>query len=152
MFSIKWDDSLSVGVAPFDDHHKHLVELLNKTYNACKCNDKENELAAIVNELIDYTRYHLTAEEEFMEKNSYPEFRLHKIEHDSFSEKLDVIQREIHEAQKNPSIALIDLAILLGNWLSNHILKVDKRFGAYLTASETSQAEHQKAGNPFDSP
>ena len=133
MFCIQWDDSLSVGVHQFDEHHRHLVELLNKTYNACTGDNKADELESIVSELIEYTHDHIAAEEYLMERYAYPEASLHKLEHRMFMEQLGNIDRKLHETETNPSITLLDLAMLLGHWLSSHIMKIDKRLGTYLT-------------------
>ena len=140
MFCIEWDESLSVGVPQVDDHHKYLVALLNKTYNACTCADMEEELKTILNELVDYSQYHFTVEERLMETHDYPELGLHKLEHGMFSERIIGIRRELCEVKRNPSITLIDVAMFLGNWLSGHIMKTDKRFGIYLVEACSPQA------------
>ena len=140
MICIEWDDSLSVGVQQFDDHHKYLVGILNKTYNACICENMRDELKNILNELVDYSQYHFAAEERLMEEHEYPELGLHKLEHDMFYEKIRSIRQDFNEIKRNPSITLIDVAMLLGNWLSSHIMKIDKRFGMHLRALGISQA------------
>jgi hemerythrin-like metal-binding protein len=140
MFYIDWDDSLSVGVQQFDDHHKYLVCLLNKTYNACTCDNMEEVLTSILAELVEYSKYHFAAEENLMMSHDYSEFEFHKIEHRAFCEKIMQINQDFHEIKRNPSITLIDVAMLLGNWLSQHILKADKRFGMCIAASKTFRA------------
>ena len=141
MFCVEWDDSLSVGVAQIDDQHKHLVGLLNKTYNACIRTDMEDELKYILNELVDYSRNHLASEEHVMERYDYPEVGLQKIEHGMFSEKIMHIHQELYETERNPAITLIEVARLLGNWLTNHIMKIDRRFGKYVAALEQAHDE-----------
>jgi len=141
MFRIQWDDSLSVGVHQFDEHHRHLVELLNKTYNACTSTNKVDELESIVNQLIEFTHDHIASEEDLMERYAYPEASLHKLEHRMFMEQVGNIHKELQEAETNPSITVLDLAMLLGHWLSNHIMKTDKRLGTYLVTRGIAQAE-----------
>lgn len=139
MFYIEWDDSLSVGVQQFDEHHKYLVCLLNKTYNACTCDNMEEVLKSILVELVEYSKFHFAAEESLMMSHGYSELEFHKIEHRGFCEKIMHINQDFHEIKRNPSITLIDVAMLLGNWLSQHILKADKRFGMYIASSKTSR-------------
>jgi hemerythrin len=143
MFSIKWDDNLSVGVQLFDDQHKYLVGLLNKTYNACMCTGIEGELKSILNELSYYSRDHFAAEERLMEDHGYPELGLHKIEHGIFTERIKSIHQDLYETRRNPAITPIDVVRFLGNWLTDHIMKIDKRFGMYVAALEPPHDEVQ---------
>lgn len=56
---IKWESSFELGIAEFDKHHKHLVELMNAIHDEIAQNKGEIEVSRVLGELIDYAGYHL---------------------------------------------------------------------------------------------
>jgi hemerythrin len=58
-----WNDSYLLGVKEFDEHHQHLVDLLNMSFDAFENNTHPTKLEPIIEELIDYATYHFAAEE-----------------------------------------------------------------------------------------
>ncbi len=132
MFSFEWDDNFSVGVRQFDAHHKHLIELINKTSAACLEHGERDGFEAIVEELIDYVTYHFAAEEHLMEEHAYPGYREHVKEHELFTRKILDFQRALAKGANEYTIDLVDLTTFLVNWLTHHIMEVDLKYGAFL--------------------
>lgn len=126
---IEWNDNCSVGVKQFDEHHKHLFDLLKKVYLTCDHKDQTADSEAIINELVDYAAYHFAAEERLMDATGYYDTTEHKLEHQRFVERVAGFQRNLDE---NKQIYLIDLIGFLGNWLIHHIMEVDKKMGLSL--------------------
>lgn len=128
---IDWDKSFELGIEQFDDHHKHLVGLINKIYDDYTMEAPSETVGTIFDELIDYATYHFAAEENWMEAQGYPKFHEHLEEHDRFSRIVVEMQKEYAQGKLNISI---DMLVFLKNWLTDHILKTDADYGHYIAS------------------
>ena len=115
------------GINFIDEEHKKLFEIANQAYELLTNEfipDKYDYILEVINELKNYARYHFDHEEAYMESTKYRKLLSHKIEHDSFIEKINEYDEEIiDEKQKE---ILLDLLDFLTDWLVDHILKQDK--------------------------
>jgi hemerythrin len=125
----EWDDSYSVGNREIDGHHQHLFELLNRMYDDFTGGVSPRELQPILDELIDYATYHFSAEEARMTSAAYPEFEVHKKEHDRFIKRVVEMQLDLPNRE---SRLYLEALTFLRNWLAEHILKPDMRYRRYL--------------------
>jgi hemerythrin len=127
---ITWDESYSVKINTFDNHHKKLFELVNEFFDAMKAKKdkeiKEKTLAA----LADYTVYHFAAEEKVMIEHSYPNYAAHKAAHTNLLETVTDLNERIKSGAPVMSAEVISF---LANWLKSHIKEVDKAYSQYLT-------------------
>lgn len=126
---VKWDDSLNLGVEPFDDHHKHLVCLLNKTYDLFIAGEKSSSLEEVIDELIDYATYHFSSEELWMVKLNYPKQEEHKKQHEEFSSRVVDFQRDL--TQKG-NISILEVLSFLQRWLVEHIKHSDGEYSRFI--------------------
>lgn len=127
--SLVWDESISVKVDLFDNHHKKLIDLINKLYQAMENGDGNAYLMPLLEELIKYTEYHFSAEEEAFEKYSYPEIEVHRKQHQSFV----ATAKELYEGLKGGSAILTDDVLdFLQEWVVTHIMKVDFQYSEFL--------------------
>lgn len=124
-----WDDRFSVKVDSIDTEHKRLLALINDTHEAIVTGKKQNALADIFNGLIDYTREHFSHEEELHARYEYPDRLKHKIEHTELTQK---VVDQYREFVKGKNINLMDVLAFLVDWLQDHILRSDMKFGAFL--------------------
>ena len=84
---IQWDESISLGVPQLDNDHKRLIQILN-FIEAHQYDDVEAEAISIVIEQIrEFASSHFRHEEEYMLKINYPEYRIHKEEHNNSGKK-----------------------------------------------------------------
>ena len=72
---------MSVGNQSIDDQHRYLICLINTSEMAIKTGDYKDTLRLIIEQLVEYTRYHFETEERIQEKIQYPDFEKHKREH-----------------------------------------------------------------------
>jgi hemerythrin-like metal-binding protein len=125
---IKWSDSYSVGIAEIDNQHIHLIELINQFYNAFLEGRAATFIDTVYNEMINYTDYHFTTEENYLKKHNYPEIKEHTALHQSFIEKINVMLEEY----KSGSLTIsYDLMNFLRDWLLNHIKGTDMLYAQY---------------------
>jgi len=127
---IQWSDSLSVGIESIDEQHKELISIIQRIGDIVKTQSFDlTSISEIVAELDDYVRVHFSHEEELMQESDYPEKETHIKQHDALRDKLDTINVfDVDDYRK----FINETLMFLIDWLSGHILKVDKRLGAYL--------------------
>lgn len=131
MSLVEWNGSLLIGIDEFDKHHKHLVGLLNTSFDSFVRTDRDQEVGKVLAELLDYATYHFNAEEAAMRESGYPEMDRHLQEHERFIRRV----LEIHDdACRDRSVAM-ELLQFLNNWLKNHILNTDSAFAAFLKSA-----------------
>lgn len=123
-----WRDSFLLGIQEFDEHHKHLIELLNKTYDEYSHDPAAGAIESIIIELADYATYHFEAEERWMNEKSYPNLSMHKEEHARFSERIAAFHKESLSGQATSSA----LFFFLAEWLTTHILETDADYAHIL--------------------
>ncbi|QWV93291.1 bacteriohemerythrin [Geomonas oryzisoli] len=130
---VTWDGSLAVGHDMIDEHHEHLVELLNKTYDEFCDGKSRKSLETVLDELIDYATYHFAQEELLMDKVAFPASEEHLTEHAFFIRRIGEIQKEFLAGTSAISLEIITF---LKDWLVRHISQKDYELGAYASAHE----------------
>jgi len=124
-----WNNSFYLGVKQFDDHHQHLVSLLNRAYDDFTAGAASASVDSILEELVDYATYHFTAEELWMQEQAYPGFAEHCIQHVQFIDKL---AQMLHDQRSERKVLLLEVMTFLNDWLTHHILKIDSDYGLYI--------------------
>ncbi len=128
MALMTWNESLSVNVKEFDEQHKKLVGMLNDLHDAMKQGKGSDVTGQVLSGLIQYVASHFAAEEKLMQANAYPEYLKHKKEHDALTKQAVDLQKQFQEAKP---VLTVELMKFLKDWLSNHILGTDKKYGPY---------------------
>ncbi|MBP7654369.1 bacteriohemerythrin, partial [Candidatus Dependentiae bacterium] len=126
---MQWNSGLSVNIKEIDAQHKRLVDMVNKLHGSMKSGAAVNVLKDILNDLIQYTATHFATEEKFMNQYQYPEFKGHKEIHDKLVEQALEVKKSFDSGK---GVVTIDLMNFLKDWLVNHIMKTDKKLGAFL--------------------
>lgn len=121
-------DKYRTGITLIDEEHKRLFEIIRETNDLIKAellHDKYDAIVQILRELKDYTIMHFEDEERYMEKIHYEGLELQRMAHTAFVDRLNEINLDdVDRAQKE---YLDELLEFLLNWLTNHILKMDKQ-------------------------
>ena len=125
------DNTLLVGVAPIDNDHQKLVNLVNQLHVALEKRHNTGEIMLALERLVDYTAWHFRHEERLMQSNNYPNMADHKVEHQALISQVHKIQNKF-KADDAPAPA--EMNALIKNWLTNHIHRVDSTFAAFLKA------------------
>lgn len=120
------------GVAFIDEEHEKLFDIIreaNATVHADYLHDKYDKIIEIIGRLKEYTEIHFHDEEVYMEEIGYPGLAAQKEAHTAFIDKLnDINLDELDDNQQGYLEHLIDFLL---NWLSVHILQMDKKIGEY---------------------
>jgi len=128
---LQWTPELSVGVAEIDRQHQELYKQANALLDAMSKGKGKAEVQFVVQFLGDYVKKHFEAEEILMRKYHYTGIASHKIQHAGFIRLYEEARRQIDFEGATPTLTL-QLQRQLGDWLVNHIGKVDQTLGAFL--------------------
>jgi hemerythrin len=138
MAFFEWNDSYSVNIKEIDQQHRTLVELINQLYELTKRDNSRNtiasavdeldNMAAVLDELADYTSNHFSTEEHYMLEYGYPEYARHKLAHRKFADR---IQAFIQDFNDGKAIFSVEILEYLKDWWKQHILTVDREYGPF---------------------
>ncbi|KJU85658.1 hemerythrin-like metal-binding protein [Candidatus Magnetobacterium bavaricum] len=128
---IVWNDNIGLGIKEIDDQHKVLIDIINNLFDAMSAKRANEILGGIFKELIDYTRYHFSAEEGLMESYKYPEIAQHKSEHEKLTTQVLDLQEQFLQGKVMVDAKLMNF---LRDWLIDHIHTSDKKIWRFLNA------------------
>lgn len=135
MAFLDWDPRFSVRIAEIDQQHKKLIALINRLHESMQqAGDRDTletaiqELSAqatVINEMLEYSSYHFSTEEKYMRQYVYPDYEKHKKEHEYFVDKVRALKKDFDGGRAILSSQIMEF---LKEWLSGHILGVDKKY------------------------
>ncbi len=131
MTIIKWRDAYNTGVEQFDMEHHKIVELIDIMYVAIRDQSSKQVVVEACENVLSYTDYHFTNEEQAMKAANYPELDEHIAEHLRLKEEALELQKTISNSFPEGTANFYHF---LRNWLVDHIQHCDKKYGQYLDA------------------
>jgi hemerythrin len=129
---VEWDKKYSVGIPLIDDQHKELIENTNRLYQGCLAKTETERMTFFmeaVKSVVDYVKYHFSAEEKMLENVKSPELQTQKKQHEMFVKRLLDDVREFQEGQK---FALNNFVRFLRDWILSHIAMEDTKYARYI--------------------
>lgn len=132
----QWKPEYSVGVNSMDNDHKKLFAIIDKLHDAAKAGSGEEAIAKIVNELIDYTRYHFNAEEDILRRINYPGLASQEQAHRAFVAKLEEYKAEVDKGQG--IFVITKVSNTARDWLAQHIIDIDKQYEGHMKGAGVS--------------
>ena len=126
---IEWKNAFSVGVLEVDDEHKQLLAIINHLHDAMRAGSDTAELSRVMDELVNYTRFHFAFEEQLMERVGYPDMQEHGRRHQAMMARVAQFQADAANARALFSMKLMEF---LKYWLSKHILETDMSYGDFI--------------------
>lgn len=131
MESKQWLAEYTVGVQQIDEQHQQLFALQNELIETIERNLADNEVVGeALDRLVTYTEKHFQFEEAVLEKYNYPDkdFDQHKQQHRDF---LLQVMKWMNEYLDGDETLLPRIVGHISNWLTDHVLKEDKRYYDY---------------------
>lgn len=124
-----WREDYSVKNQEMDGHHKALFEKARNLVEVIDENEEHAVIEKVLNFLIQYAEFHFKAEEVLMKQHNFPDYENHCKQHNSFLKKI----HELKEQFKSRDIEMdMDFIDFLKNWVINHILTEDRKYGQFL--------------------
>jgi len=129
MAIMSWSDSYSVGISSIDMQHKKLIGMINELHDAMAQGKGRDVMAGLVRNMASYALIHFSAEEKLMQDKGYPELSAHKAQHDAFKQKVSDFEAKVSGNKLGVTLEVMNF---LKDWLSNHIMTIDKKYGPFL--------------------
>lgn len=129
MAIMNWNDSYSVNITSIDIQHKKLIDMINALHDAMAQGKGRDVMAPMVRDMATYAVTHFANEEKLMQEKGYPDFAAHKAQHDAFKQKVGDFQAKVADNKLGVTLEVMNF---LKDWLSNHILSVDKKYAPFL--------------------
>jgi len=129
MSLFEWNDSNSVGYAEIDNQHKRWFQLAHELHSAVVTRKGKEALGQTLGNLVAYTKGHFANEERLMLTHGYPDYSVHRDQHEALASKLAQLQQDFGTGR---ATVAMDFLQFLKVWLLHHINVVDSRVGAFL--------------------
>ena len=129
MALITWSSVLSTGIAEQDTQHKKLIDLINQLNDAMQAGKGTDVMGKVLAELVNYTVYHFGYEEKLMAQHKYEDTPAHKAEHAKFVQTAGDFKKKFDAGS---AVVSVEIMNFLRDWLTNHIMKTDKKLAQEL--------------------
>ncbi len=138
---MKWNESLAVGFDRIDTEHKELFRMIQELVDAINQHTCKYKIDSVIKFLEDYANNHFEMEEGYMKDRGYPEYSLHKAEHQKFRVAFSELKKDL-EKIKNSGVytGSYELSVatdqMLVDWLLDHIAKIDRKLADFLNKKD----------------
>ena len=134
MSGFKWKEEYNLIIEEIDKQHRKLMEIGKKAYDIAIIDDgydRYDEIISIIDELLEYTKYHFEYEENMLKEYNYDHIHEQVEEHGFYVYKInEVSEREdIDDNQRKVILEIIDF---LSEWISQHIMVADRKYAVFL--------------------
>jgi hemerythrin len=142
MARVQWCEAFDTYIPEVDEQHKKLVAMINQLDDSLKQGKGlvNETVGAVLIELVDYTGYHFEAEERIMQEYSFDGYLEHKKLHKSLKRDIAGLLKRM---KKGESINVLEMTSFLAEWLVNHIIKEDQKFGRVFEAAKAKRLQKQ---------
>lgn len=143
---MRWLDLYSIGIEKVDRQHENLTDLLNCLNEAWRGGKSHDVLLFRLDQFFDAVRAHFLDEETLMTENEYPDFDLHRAEHDFLLAQVQQFRTQFAAREEELTESMLDF---FRDWLRDHILISDRRMGRFvLTQLKPQEPGHAHPSNP----
>jgi len=129
---VVWDEKYATGIDLIDVQHKELFILTNELFRACLVGEKalKSVFTETMGRMVDYVRFHFSAEQELLHRIKYPEYQEHKKQHEKLVR--DIIQA-VTAHNKGGKFVPNQFVRTMRDWILSHIAIADKQYVLYIT-------------------
>lgn len=125
----RWTETYSVNIEELDHQHRGLFAIINRLNDALDTGQGARVMDGVLDELLDYAKFHFAAEERLLELHKYPALATHEMEHQAFARNIHKYLEDYRAGKVGAPSALL---LFLQSWLREHILKSDKSYSGFL--------------------
>lgn len=135
MAYLKWEPKYKLNITELDIQNSILVDMISECHQSMKGLQSDEEIGGLIQKLLDYSAEHFELEEKYLQHADFYEIERHRREH----EKFILTVKEFETSHKNgESPSMHKIMNFLMDWLTSHILDIDKRFEDPPTEEDTS--------------
>ncbi len=135
---MQWTQDMAVGIETIDTQHKELFKRIGDLLRAIKEHRCKAEIDGTIQFLDDYASFHFAEEEKRMEAAGYDGLAEHRVHHAAYMRNI----AELKEQAALPRISGMSYELsvtanqIIVDWIVDHIMKIDKKFGEYVKGRE----------------
>ena len=128
---VRWEDRYTLGIELIDNQHKELVNLINHLYEACLTGNEsiETTFKDAMSHMVEYVKFHFSAELEILGRVNYPDLDEHKKQHDTLVVNILEAAKDYAGGKK---YAPNNFVRTLRDWVMGHIAVSDKQYAKYI--------------------
>jgi hemerythrin len=134
----EWSEAMSVNDPVLDGQHKEVISQLNGILDKLSGEINREDVKKFLDFMFEYISKHKAYEEDYMEKNNYPDLKWHKKEHEFFNKQYLAFRKSFDEGI-NPSVLIMEIEKYLGGWLFNHVMTADKKYADFMREKRLSK-------------
>ena len=129
---VTWSDSLNTGVTMIDEQHRHLIDLTNELFQACKLGGDtlDSVFRTTMKQMVDYVRFHFSYEQDMLLRIKYPKLKEQKSEHKKLVKT--VLEATKEYGDKSKRFVPNNFVRFLRDWIIGHIGHHDKMYANYI--------------------
>jgi hemerythrin len=133
---VSWSDVYKTGIELIDNQHKELVNLTNELYKACLTGNDTLQTVFLeaMSRMVEYVKFHFSAEVEILERINFPESAEHKRQHNELIKKILETSKEHNEGKKFVPNAFVRT---LKDWIVSHIAVYDKNYALFIASQKS---------------
>jgi hemerythrin len=124
-----WREEYSTNVESMDKDHMFFLEKANTLYQLIVANDQQAFLETL-DQMIQFAQNHFKAEESLMKAHDFPDYRIHHKKHKRIIREALEVKKKIQENRMDVDSEFVNY---LKDWIINHILTEDRKYGAFLS-------------------
>ena len=106
MAYFEWSDHLKINHEEIDRQHQGLVALLDKMYVALSHGRGNKVIGVILIDLSLYIKTHFAAEEKLMRIHKYPQYEVHKKEHEALAREVVGLFNKFNTGESVSAVAV----------------------------------------------
>ena len=125
-----WKKSYELKIPEIDVQHRRLVGMINELSDAMMQQQGYRVVSHIIGEMVEYVELHFSTEETLMSEHGYPGFDDHHRVHLDLTNKVKEFKTQYESGEQDVSPQ--EILDFLCDWLRNHIMVDDKKFGEFL--------------------
>ena len=144
-----WSSQYSVNVPEIDAQHKQLFRMANELHAAMLEGAGQQILDDLLNKLVAYTRWHFAAEEGLMRAHNYPDYATHRAQHEQLTATVLQFRDDFEAGRRALSIPLMKF---LKDWLTHHIMGMDRKLGPYVRPQAGSPPQPRERNHQGENP
>jgi hemerythrin len=127
-----WEDKYVTGIELIDNQHHQLVNLTNELYIACLAGEDvlNTVFKDAMSRMVEYVRFHFSAELKLLNAINYPDYQNHKKMHDNLIHDILDAAKDFNDGKK---FVPNNFVRTLKDWVFGHIAVYDKLYSAYVS-------------------
>ncbi|MCK4966430.1 hemerythrin family protein [bacterium] len=126
---------MATGIPWIDTQHKNIIIRANEFLDAVSQSKGKKEIEKAIKILDEFANTHFETENKYMLQYKYPDYKLHKAQHEKYINVIDSLKIEYDIQILSPDFEK-KIKIVLLSYLRDHIEKFDKPLADFLRQSK----------------